>query len=82
MLAHLDAVTSLSIDVSGFSLVSGGHDCSVRFWDLLNTRACVQEVTAHRKKGDEGVLDVQYHPSLPFFSSAGADGIVKVYSSS
>jgi striatin 1/3/4 len=82
MPAHLDAVTSLSIDSSGFSLVSGSHDCSVRFWDILNTRACVQEITTHRKKADEGVLDVQYHSSLPFFASAGADGIVKVYSSS
>jgi striatin 1/3/4 len=82
MLAHLDAVTSLSIDASGFSLVSGGHDCSVRFWDILNTQACVQEVTSHRKKGGEGVLDVAYHPTLPFLASAGADGVVKLYGSS
>ncbi|SPC62739.1 related to STRIATIN [Ustilago sp. UG-2017b] len=34
MVAHLDAVTSLDIDASGLTLVSGGHDCSVRFWDI------------------------------------------------
>ncbi|KAK7023877.1 Striatin-related protein [Favolaschia claudopus] len=82
MLAHLDGVTSLSIDPAGFSLVSGSHDCSVRYWDLLGSRACVQESTTHREKAREGVLDVEFHPSLPFMASAGADGVVKLYASS
>ncbi|KAF9459358.1 WD40-repeat-containing domain protein [Collybia nuda] len=82
MLAHLDGVTSLSIDAAGFSLVSGSHDCSIRFWDLLGTRACVQEITTHREKAREGVLDVEFHPTLPFMTSAGADGVVKLYASS
>ncbi|KAF8894433.1 WD40-repeat-containing domain protein [Infundibulicybe gibba] len=79
MLAHLDGVTSLSIDAAGFSLVSGSHDCSVRFWDLLGTRACMQEIPGHREKAREGVLDVEFHPSLPFVASAGADGVIKLY---
>ncbi|KAF8803610.1 WD40 repeat-like protein [Phlegmacium glaucopus] len=82
MLAHLDGVTSLSIDAAGFSLVSGSHDCSVRFWDLLGSRSCVQELTTHREKAREGVLDVEFHPSLPFMASGGADGVVKLYASS
>ncbi|KAL0578241.1 1,2-dihydroxy-3-keto-5-methylthiopentene dioxygenase [Marasmius crinis-equi] len=82
MQAHLDGVTSLSIDASGFSLVSGSHDCSIRFWDLLGSRVCVQEITTHREKAREGVLDVEFHPSLPFMASAGADGVVKLYASS
>ena len=82
ILAHLDAVTSVSLDVAGFALVSGSHDCSVRFWDLLGTRACVHEITSHREKAHEGVLDVEFHPSLPFIASAGADGVVKLYASS
>jgi striatin 1/3/4 len=82
MLAHLDGVTSLSIDAAGFSLVSGSHDCSIRFWDLLGTKACVQEITTHREKAREGVLDVEFHPTLPFMASAGADGVVKLYASS
>jgi striatin 1/3/4 len=81
MPAHLDAVTSLSIDASGFSLVSGSHDCSIRFWDLVNTRKCTQEVTNHRAKGNEGVLAVEFHPTLPFMASAGADGTVRLYAS-
>jgi len=82
MPAHLDGVTSLSIDAAGFSLVSGSHDCSTRFWDLLGSRTCTQEVTTHREKAREGVLDVEFHPSLPFMASAGADGVVKLYASS
>ncbi|KAJ3806601.1 WD40 repeat-like protein [Lentinula lateritia] len=80
--AHLDGVTSISIDASGFSLVSGSHDCSIRFWDLLGSRQCVQEITTHREKAREGVLDVEFHPTLPFMTSAGADGVVKLYASS
>lgn len=82
MVAHLDSVTSLDIDPSGLTLVSGGHDCSVRFWDLANegnTAVCVQEITAHRKKSAEGVLMVRYHPNAPYFSSAGADGVIRIY---
>ncbi|THV08036.1 WD40 repeat-like protein [Dendrothele bispora CBS 962.96] len=82
MQAHLDGVTSLSIDPSGFCLVSGSHDCSIRFWDLLGSRVCVQEITTHREKAREGVLDVEFHPTLPFMASAGADGVVKLYASS
>ncbi|KAK7466860.1 1,2-dihydroxy-3-keto-5-methylthiopentene dioxygenase [Stygiomarasmius scandens] len=82
MQAHLDGVTSLSIDAAGFSLVSGSHDCSIRFWDLMGSRVCVQEITTHREKAREGVLDVEFHPSLPFMASAGADGVVKLYASS
>lgn len=82
MLAHIEAVTSLSIDAAGFSLVSGGHDCSVRFWDLRGSRACIQEVSSHREKAREGVLAVEFHPSMTFMASAGADGVVKLYASS
>jgi striatin 1/3/4 len=79
MKAHLNAVTSIDIDPSGLSLASGGHDCSIRIWELLQTRTCVQEMSTHRTKASEGVLKVKYHPTLPFLASAGADGVVKLY---
>ncbi|KAF5358046.1 hypothetical protein D9756_001729 [Leucocoprinus leucothites] len=82
MLAHLDGVTSLSIDTSGFTLVSGSHDCSVRFWDMAGSRTCIQEITTHREKAREGTLDVEFHPTMPVMVSAGADGVVKLYASS
>ncbi|KAG0050128.1 hypothetical protein BGZ83_005087 [Gryganskiella cystojenkinii] len=80
-IAHLDAVAALDFDPTGLVLCSGGHDCSVRMWDIgSNSRPCVQEFTGHRRKGDEGVCVVQYHPTVPgLFATGGADSIVKVY---
>ncbi|KAI9617257.1 hypothetical protein H4Q26_013123 [Puccinia striiformis f. sp. tritici PST-130] len=71
MLGHLDSVTSLSIDPTGLILVSGGHDCSIRFWDLTGSRTCLQEISSHRyKSNQEGVLDVKFHPSSNLSSSS------------
>ncbi|KAF9992322.1 hypothetical protein BGZ80_002940 [Entomortierella chlamydospora] len=84
MVAHLDSVSSLDIDPSGLVLCSGGHDSSVRLWDIASsTRACLQEFTGHRRKGDEGVCAVQYHPTMPdLMATGGADSIVKIYTRS
>lgn len=80
ILAHSDAVTSLDVDPSGLTIASASHDSSVKFWDLLQTRSCIQQISAtHTQKGDEGVLDLKYHPTLPFVASAGADGQVRIY---
>uniref|UniRef100_A0A8B9GZ45 Striatin, calmodulin binding protein 4 n=1 Tax=Astyanax mexicanus TaxID=7994 RepID=A0A8B9GZ45_ASTMX len=78
MVAHLDAVTCLTTDPKGTYLVSGSHDCSVRLW-MLDIRTCVQEITAHRKKHDEAIHDVAFHPSQPFIASAGADALAKIF---
>ena len=45
----------------------------------MDNKTCVQEITAHRKKFDESILDVAFHPSRPFIASAGADALAKVY---
>lgn len=55
-----------------------GHDCSVRLWNFDN-KNCVQEISSHRKKFDEAIFDVTFHPSKPYFASAGADGLAKVF---
>ena len=60
-----------------YSLI--GHDSSIRLWDIVSTRQCIQEFVSHRRKSDEGVLSVQYHPSLPWIASGGADSVVKIY---
>lgn len=78
MVAHLDAVTGLALDPNGLFLLSGSHDCSVRLWNL-DTKTCVQEITAHRKKFDESIFDVAFHPLRPYIASAGADGLAKVF---
>ncbi|EDV29189.1 uncharacterized protein TRIADDRAFT_19874 [Trichoplax adhaerens] len=76
--AHMDAVTSLAIDPNGLYLISGSHDCSIRLWNI-ERKSCIQEMTAHRRKFDESVHDVAFHPSKPFVASSGADSVVKVY---
>lgn len=59
-------------------IVVAGHDCSIRLWNLDN-KTCVQEITAHRKKFDESIFDVAFHPSRPYIASAGADALAKVF---
>ncbi|XP_019858799.1 PREDICTED: striatin-3-like isoform X2 [Amphimedon queenslandica] len=77
MTAHMDAVTGLAIDPHGLYILSGSHDGSLRFWSM-ETKTCVQEITAHRKRFDESIYNVTCHLTKPFFASAGADGIAKV----
>ncbi|TSZ12231.1 Striatin-4 [Bagarius yarrelli] len=78
MVAHLEAVTCLTTDPKGTYLVSGSHDCSVRLW-MLDNRTCVQEITAHRKKHDEAIHQVAFHPLQPLIASAGADSLAKIF---
>ncbi|KAK2181776.1 hypothetical protein NP493_382g02052 [Ridgeia piscesae] len=78
MVAHLEAVTSLAVDPNGLYLLSGSHDCSIRLWNL-DGKTCVQEITSHRKKCDEAIHDVAFHPSKPYIASAGADALAKVF---
>ncbi|XP_076442406.1 striatin-3-like isoform X1 [Babylonia areolata] len=78
MVAHLDSVTSLAVDPNGLYLLSGSHDCSIRLWNL-DSKTCVQEITSHRKKFDESIHDVAFHPNKPYIASAGADALAKVF---
>uniref|UniRef100_A0A3Q3IP36 Striatin N-terminal domain-containing protein n=1 Tax=Monopterus albus TaxID=43700 RepID=A0A3Q3IP36_MONAL len=78
MVAHLDAVTSLAVDPNGLYLMSGSHDCSIRLWNL-ESKTCIQEFTAHRKKFEESIYDVAFHPSKCYIASAGADALAKVF---
>uniref|UniRef100_A0AAY4EMV1 Striatin, calmodulin binding protein n=1 Tax=Denticeps clupeoides TaxID=299321 RepID=A0AAY4EMV1_9TELE len=78
MVAHLDAVTSLAVDPNGLYLMSGSHDCSIRLWNM-ESKTCIQEFTAHRKKFDESIHAVAFHPSKCFIGSAGADALAKVF---
>uniref|UniRef100_A0A8D0C2E6 Striatin 4 n=1 Tax=Salvator merianae TaxID=96440 RepID=A0A8D0C2E6_SALMN len=78
MVAHLDAVTCLAVDPNGVFLMSGSHDCSLRLWHLDN-KTCTQEITAHRKKHEEAIHDVAFHPSKALIASAGADALAKVF---
>ncbi|XP_028983633.1 striatin-like isoform X2 [Betta splendens] len=78
MVAHLDAVTSLAVDPNGLYLMSGSHDCSIRLWNL-ESKTCIQEFTVHRKKFEESIHDVAFHPTKCYIASAGADALAKVF---
>ena len=78
MIAHTDAVSCLQVVGNTNLLVSGGHDGSVRCWDLRKYQ-CVHELPAHRRKYDESVMALSHHSGLPLLASGGADGIVKVF---
>ncbi|KAJ8365954.1 hypothetical protein SKAU_G00147850 [Synaphobranchus kaupii] len=54
------------------------HDCSIRLWNL-ESKTCIQEFTAHRKKFDESIHDVAFHPTKCYIASAGADALAKVF---
>uniref|UniRef100_A0A915K454 Striatin n=1 Tax=Romanomermis culicivorax TaxID=13658 RepID=A0A915K454_ROMCU len=78
VLAHLDSVSCLAIDPNGLYLLSGSHDSSLRLWNL-DSKSCIQEITAHRRKFDESVMAVAFHPSRPYIASGGTDGCAKVF---
>lgn len=78
IVAHQDAVSSVSIDSAGLHMVTGGHDGSLRVWSIAE-RHCVFEQSAHRPKFNEALHRVLYHPSRNFIASGGADGLVKVF---
>ncbi|XP_018647932.1 LOW QUALITY PROTEIN: putative striatin [Schistosoma mansoni] len=76
--AHLDSVTTLSLNSKGTLLLSASHDCSIRIWDI-NAKLCIQEITGHRKKFGEAINAVAFHPTQHFMASAGSDALAKVY---
>jgi len=47
-------------------------------WNLDN-KTCIQELTSHRKKFDESIFSVAFHPSATYIASAGADSLAKVF---
>jgi striatin 1/3/4 len=73
MVAHLDAVSSLDFSPNGLVLVSGGHDSSVRLWDV-SSYACLQEFSSHRKKYDEAIHCVRFHSRNANDPAAGVSG--------
>jgi len=75
MIGHMDSVSSIDVDPTGMHLVSGGHDSSLRIWDI-SSRTCVQELMANRKKFDESIQAVAYHPSMNLLATSGADSCI------
>lgn len=84
MLGHLNAISSLDISPDERILVSGGHDASIRFWDMQFPHVCIQKISNHHIKAQEGVNDVSWWHGrdetyqLEYVTSVGGDGMIKV----
>ncbi|KAI6659241.1 Striatin [Oopsacas minuta] len=78
MIAHQDAVTGLDIDPQGLFVLTSGHDRSLRLWDY-HSKSCIQEISTHWNKFDQGIFDAKFHPTLSYFASAGADALCKIF---
>jgi striatin 1/3/4 len=78
--AHPSPITSLSLSpASPTEMISASTTCVMRVWDLVKG-VSVQDIESHRAKGGEGITDVEGHPDLPIMASAGADGVVRLWS--
>ncbi|GAB5364182.1 hypothetical protein AAMO2058_000947100 [Amorphochlora amoebiformis] len=78
--AHRDAVTSIAIDNNGVAMATASHDQSIRIWDIRNNAITVDmDPNQHRKKYDEAIHCIAYHPKIPVLASGGADSVVKVF---
>lgn len=67
-----------SVLIGSLWLRPPGHDCSIRLWNM-ESKTCIQEFTAHRKKFEESIHDVAFHPTKCYIGSAGADALAKVF---
>ncbi|KAJ1963428.1 1,2-dihydroxy-3-keto-5-methylthiopentene dioxygenase [Dipsacomyces acuminosporus] len=88
ILAHdRNGIAATAIDMDHAStLVTGGSDGIVKWWDRRNTSKCLYEVAANQTKGDEGVCSVSILASSPSntqqltgIGTAGADGLIKLF---
>ena len=55
--------------------MSGGHDGSVRTWDL-RTFQLLNDMSCHRRKYDEGTLAIGCSQGI--VATGGADSIIKI----
>ncbi|KAJ5078402.1 striatin [Anaeramoeba ignava] len=75
---HLDAITGVSIDPSGLYFATSSHDCHLRIWDI-RTRTFVQDFFTSRRKNDEGVHCVEFHPIVPMIATGAADSLIQIF---
>ena len=80
VVGHADAISCLTptLATNPHILVSGEHDGSVRIWDI-RTFQLLHDMSANRRKYDEGTLAVAVNSQLSLLAAAGADSNVKLF---
>lgn len=77
--AHSNPITALDISENSHMLITGDLEGSMRLWDLQTFR-CIQELSVHRKKYDESILDIKIDPESRIVATAGADSTIRLFS--
>lgn len=72
------SLSSVSCDKTGNTLATGTHDGKIRIWDT-RTYTCLDELSIHQPKFEEGTLSIDYASSLPLFATGGADSLVNLF---
>ncbi|ORX36899.1 WD40-repeat-containing domain protein [Kockovaella imperatae] len=79
VVAHSSPVTSLCLSpISPMAILTASTDCRIRVWDV-EKKVFVQDLTGHRPRSDEGVCALAVTTDVPVLSSAGADGIIRIW---
>lgn len=77
LVAHTDAVTSITFAAKSYEFSSCSHDGNVRAWDIRKFK-CLVDIPTHRKKYDEAANVLLQHPQDMIIAVGGADGIIKM----
>lgn len=93
--AHSSTINALRVDpTSSSDIITAGDDLSIKVWNLESSTN-THEWTAHRKKGEQGVLALDVCDDAAVIAagggkdgrgrmaalvSGGADGAVRLYS--
>ena len=76
LVGHKDAVSSLSFSPDGSTLVSGGHDNSVRLWNVRDEFPVGQVLT---KQHSQEVYGVSFSPGGEYIITGGLDGRIVLW---
>lgn len=78
-IAHSNVITALDVQQDSHTLITGDQDGSMRLWDLQTFR-CVQELSVHRRKYNDSILDIKIQSGSQLVATAGADSTIRLFS--
>ena len=78
-IAHSSVITALDVQQDSHILITGDQEGSMRVWDLQTLR-CVKELSVHRKKFSDSIMDIKIHGESQLVVTAGADSAIRLFS--